>query len=326
MKNCCDIMVFCSKCGSENNDENDKCEKCGELLLKKEYLKTKKYYNFESIFTNENQKALDDLTVAGYNTVIKNIKEMGHYHLKEYYENNNINKRQMTILDKISAITLAYSKISYKASGAELGSYSFNSIRVDDRLDASNQISTLIHELSHHLFSEIFEQILMYLWKCEKCDEIEALAWFTLIGNPVMQLTNEYCAHTCEGRFIPHGYQNYGSFNNILTQEFDPEKDQDAVQISLVMGNTIAEDIIDVLEEFIDYNLREEIKLQFKKDFSYPPRYDQILLESNIRMPEDEKILSIINILKGGYEAARDKQMKDILKTFKENFTEVNTD
>lgn len=319
-------MVFCSKCGSENNDSNEICEKCGEFLVKNEYLKAKSIDNFEAIFTDENQKALNDLTADGYNTVIKNIKDMGHHHLKEYYENTNVNKRQMTILDKISAITLAYSKISYKASGAELGSYSFNSIRVDDRLDAANQISTLIHELSHHLFSEIFEQILMYLWKCEKSDEIEALAWFTLIGSPIMQLTNEYCAHTCEGRFIPHGYQNYGSFNNILTQEFDPEKDHEAVQISLVMGNTIAEDIIDVLEEFIDYDLREEIKQQFKKDYSFPPRYDQILLESNVRMPEKEKILSIINILKGGYEAARDKEMKDILKTFKENFTVVNTD
>ncbi len=319
-------MVFCSKCGSENNDSNEKCDKCGEFLLKKEYLKTKSYNNFKNIFTYENKQALDDLTIDGYNTVIKNIKDMGHHHLKEYYENTNINKRQMTILDKVSAITLAYTKISYKASGAELGSYSFNSIRVDDRLDAANQISTLIHELSHHLFSEIFEQILMYLWKCKKSDEIEALAWFTLIGSPVMQLTNEYCAHTCQGRFIPHGYQNYGSFNNILTNEFNPKKDQEAIQISLVMGNTIAEDIIGILEEFIDNGLREEIKQQFKKDYSYPPSYDQILLESNIYMPEEEKILSIINILKSGYEAAHDKQMEDILKTFKENFAEVNTD
>ena len=60
----------------------------------------------------------------------------------------------------------------------------------------------------------------MYVWSCSKTDAIEALAWFTLIGNPLTKLTDEYCAHTCEGRFIPHGYQNYGSFNNILANDF----------------------------------------------------------------------------------------------------------
>lgn len=315
-------MVFCSKCGSENTDDNDKCEKCGEFLTKKEYLNSKIYENYEDIFTDENLKAINALTVEGYNTIIQNITDMGHYHLKEYY--STINNRNLTILDKIKALTQAYSKISYKSSGAELGSYSFNSIRIDDRLDDSNQISTLIHELSHHLFSEIFEQILMYLWNCKKSDAIEALAWFTLIGNPLTNLTNEYCAHTCEGRFIPHGYQNYGSFNAILTQEFDPEKDKDAIGLGLIFGNTIAQDIIIILEDFITYDLREEIKQQFKKDFTYPPRYDQILLETKERLPDDVKLENIKFILKAGYEAAKDKKMQEVLDEFKNKFEEIN--
>lgn len=317
-----DNMVFCSKCGAENNDSNEKCEKCGEFLFKNDYINIKKYENFEDIFTNENLKSLDNLTLDGYNTIIKNISDMGHYHLEKYYE--TIDRKNLTILDKIKAITLAYSEINYKSRGAELGSYSFNSINVDDRLDEANQISTLIHELSHHLFSEIFEQILMYLWECEKSDAIEALAWFTLIGSPLMKLTNEYCAHTCQGRFIPHGYQNYGSFNAILMEEFDPEKDQDAVGFSLIFGNSIAHDVLNILEDFIDYRLRDEIKEQFKRDFRYPPRYDQILLETNERLPDEIKIENMQSVLKGGFEAAKDKKMKEILDAFKENFANIN--
>lgn len=249
---------------------------------------------------------------------------MGHAHLEKYYENNN--PRNLTILDKIKALTLAYCEINYKSSGAELGSYSFNSIDVDDRLDKSNQISTLIHELSHHLFSEIFEQILMYLWKCEKSDAIESFAWFTIIGSPLVQLTNEYCAHTCEGRFVPHGYQNYGSFNNILMNEFDPKKDQDSIGLGLIFGNTIAHDILMILEDFIDYNLREDIKQQFKNDFTYPPGYDQILLETKDYLPDEAKIENIMFILKSGYNAAKDKKMQDILDTFKDKFSNINED
>lgn len=317
-------MVFCSKCGSENSDSNEKCEKCGEFLVKKEYLTAKKYENFEDIFTDENYHALDELSIEGYNTIIKNIADMGHAHLEKYYENNN--PRNLTILDKIKALTLAYCEINYKSSGAELGSYSFNSIDVDDRLDKSNQISTLIHELSHHLFSEIFEQILMYLWKCEKSDAIESFAWFTIIGSPLVQLTNEYCAHTCEGRFVPHGYQNYGSFNNILMNEFDPKKDQDSIGLGLIFGNTIAHDILMILEDFIDYNLREDIKQQFKNDFTYPPGYDQILLETKDYLPDEAKIENIMFILKSGYNAAKDKKMQDILDTFKDKFSNINED
>lgn len=317
-------MVFCSKCGSENSDSDDKCEKCNEFLVKKEYLTVKQYENFEDIFNSENLDALDDLTINGYDIVVKNIANMGHSHLRKYYENNTL--KNITTLDKIKALTQAYCEINYKSSGAELGSYSFNNINIDDRLDSARQISTLIHELSHHLFSEIFEQILMYLWGCEKSDAIEALAWFTLIGNPLIQLVNEYCAHTCEGRFIPHGYQNYGSFNNILMNEFDPEKDRDAIGLSLIFGNTMAQDIISILEEFIDYNLREEIKQQFKQDFKYPPQYDQILLESKDYLSDEAKIENITLILKSSYEIAKDKKIKEILDEFKEKFMEINKD
>lgn len=317
-------MVFCSKCGSENKDSNEKCEHCGEFLVKKEFFGHKNYENFEDIFSDENFRCLDELTLDGYNTIVKNIADMGHYHLEEYYQKNS--RRNLTILDKIKALTQAYCEINYKSRGAELGSYSFNSINIDDRLDEANQIATLIHELSHHLFSEIFEQVLMYMWKCDKSDAIEALAWFTLIANPLIKLSNEYCAHTCEGRFVPHGYQNYGSFNNILMSEFDPEKDREAIGFGLVFGNTIAKDILEILEDFIDYDLRNEIKKQFKHDFTYPPQYDQIMFESNDYMPDDIKIKNIIMVLKAGFKAAKDKKMKDILDAFKDSFKDTNTD
>ena len=77
-------MVFCSKCGFENNDTKDNCEKCGELLIKSEYLDIKDFENFEDIFTTNHYYRLEDLTIEDYNTIIKNIEEMGHYHLKEY--------------------------------------------------------------------------------------------------------------------------------------------------------------------------------------------------------------------------------------------------
>lgn len=318
-------MVFCSKCGSENKDSNENCDKCGEFLLKPEFFKAKTEEKFEDIFTEENLKALTELTVEDYNEIIRNIINMGHYNLAKFIQTNNIDFNNLPTLDKISIIALSYSKIGYKTKGAELGFYSFNRISVDERLFDSNKISTLIHELSHHIFSEIFEQTLMYVWECSKSNAIEALAWFTLISNPLTSLSNEYCAHTCEGRFIPFGYQNYGSFNKILNENFDPKKDQKAVTLALVFGNTISEDIINILEGFIDINLREEIKEQFKTDYTIPPNYEQILLESKEIIPDEAKVDNIIAILTSGFQAAQNKDAKDILESFKETFSDANT-
>lgn len=318
-------VVFCSKCGSENKSKNNKCDECGELLLKPEFLKAKSEEKFDDLFTNKNKKALSQITIDSYNTVINNIIYMGRAHLDQIIRENNINVNELSILNKIAIFTQAYVKINYKTSGADLGHYSYNTIAVDDRLFESQQIATLIHELTHHLFSEIFEELLMYVWECGKSDAIEALAWFTVTGSPLISLTNEYCAHTVEGRFIPHGYQNYGSFNKILSEEFNPEKDKEQVSLALFLGNTIAHDIIYILETFIGPGLREEIKQQFKQD-SFPPKYDQIIQEITDIMPDDLKIKIITDIINSGYDAAQEKDTHEILENYKNTFTEANKD
>lgn len=46
--------------------------------------------------------------------------------------------------------------------------------------------------------------------------------------------------------------------------------DKGALGDMIVFGNTFANEIIIYLEKYIDVNLREEIKLQYRKDLSSP--------------------------------------------------------
>lgn len=317
-------MVFCYKCGAENKITDELCSKCGSPLFTYNNMKLKKYYRFEEIFTDENLNILKNhnFTEDDYKTVMENIQEMGHYTLDNIVQSGEYTFNY--ILSKIAAIAIAYAPISYKSRGAELGSYAFNLINVDDRLDNANQIATLIHELTHHLVSEIFEQILMYVWGVEKSDVLEAFVFFSLTCNPIPVLVNEYCAHSVEGRFVPHGYQNYGSFNNVLVENFDLEKDIDMVVHCSIYGNTLAKDLIDVFESFISSNMREDIKRQFKIDFRYPPKYDQILFERKETMPVDTLIENIFTTLVLGFTLAREKDAREILDAFKNNYKEVN--
>lgn len=316
-------LVFCSKCGSENKSTNNKCDKCGEFLLKPELFRPGREERFSYMFSPKNKKAISQITIESYNTVITNIIYMGRAHLDEIIRTNHINVAELSILNKIALFTQAYVKLSYKSSGADLGHYAYNSIAVDDRLFESQQIGTLIHELTHHLFSEIIEELLMYVWECGKSEAIEAFAWFTVINNPLVTLTNEYCAHTVEGRFVPHGYQNYGSFNKILNEQFNPETDKEKVDLALLFGNTLAHDIIYIMEAFIGPGFREEIKQQFKQD-TFPPRYDQIILETDAIMPDELKIKVLTDIMNSGFEAAKERDFHQVLQDYRNTFIEVN--
>lgn len=308
--------IYCSKCGEKNSISEDYCIECGSILRKLDkYESGDRINSFEDMFTQKHKEQLNEtpLTNEIYELILDNIYETGKKSLKN---------KGSTALEKVADVVEAYAKWSYKSKGGELGFYSANNIKLDDRLNDSVQIATLIHELSHHLLAEIHEQILMYFWEVEKTYEIEVFVQYILASGTV-HLMNEYCAHTVEGRFIPHGYQNYGSFNSILEEQKD-ELDYDTVVISLVLGNTIAEDIIHLLEHFIDEDLRREIKQQYNKD-QLPPSYSQIGMETTDMMDGNSRNELIMGPLAGSFDAAmKNPDFKNVLDEFLDTFKSFN--
>lgn len=316
-------MVYCSLCGTKSKSQGILCEKCGSLLKDKKYLELNRLENFNEIVTDSNLKILNEnpLSPLEYEIILKNIVEMGKDYIKNYdYEFSTTN-----VLGKIKIITKSYVDVQYKSKGAEQGSYSYNQIMIDDRLNDCDIISTLIHELAHHLFNEIFEQMLMYIWEVEKTDAIEAFVSFTLGTNPVYLLMNEYCAHSVEGRFIPHGYQRYGSFNNILNEEFDLENDTEVISFALMMGNSLADDIIHILENFINDDVRSQIKQEYIRSCNSAPDYEEMILESDEVLPVEEKLKHMHVILMSGIALSGDENCEEIFSVFKEGYRIHNT-
>ena len=307
------MEIFCSKCGKKNSSMEDYCINCKSILRKVDNFKSgDKINSFEEMFTQKHKEQLNQIPLTNeiYELILNNIYEIGEKSLK----NNGT-----TALEKVADVVEAYAKWSYKSKGGELGFYTANNIKLDDRLNDSVQIATLIHELSHHLLAEIHEQILMYYWEVEKTYEIEVFIQYILASGTI-HLMNEYCAHTVEGRFIPHGYQNYGSFNSILEEQKD-ELDSDTVALSLVLGNTLAEDIIHLLEHFIDDDLRKQIKQQYNQD-QLPPSYSQIGMETTDMLDSESRNQLIMDPIIGSFDAAManpdfNNVLNDFLDTFK---------
>lgn len=318
-------MVYCSKCGKINNDNDFSCSNCGATLMKREYNHIGGFNSFEMLFTKENINTLENtrLSEDEYNMILKNICDLGKYNYEKIINNPSKSKlNNSNVFNNIFNITSAYTDINYKSKGAELGSYAFNNINVDDRLDKSQQIATLIHELAHHLLAEIFEQILMYIFEVKKTKELESIAHFALVVNTNAKLMNEYCAHTVEGRFIPHGYQNYGSFNSLLVSNFDLKKEAEMVKFNMILGNTFADDIISIIENFVPADLRDKIKTQFKSDYSTPPNYSEILLEHKEVIDFKSKSEFISVLLLSSFNAAKNKNFRDLLDYLNSNYAD----
>jgi hypothetical protein len=186
-----------------------------------------------------------------------------------------------------------FTQCTPKSRGYERG-YIFlgNVIRYDDRLDDSVQIATIIHELAHYLLFSIIESLLCHIFKVKTSTVLQSFVWYFLTL-PEFEIMNEYCAHTVEGRFIPYGYQNYGSFNVLVE---NTTFDEESVKSMIKFGNSFANEIIVYLEKYIDDSLRQEIKLQYKMDLR-EPNYESILKESDDCFPLNVKNDIILRLL-----------------------------
>ena len=300
------IVIVCDICGTLNLKENNYCTHCGNKLILEHIcpfcgesnldsatycVKCKNQINpvsiedFETLFSEFNQGLLLDAQISNeqYHQILSNI-----FIRADYFD-----VWGDTIRNKILNLAGIFTECSPKARGYERG-YIFlgNGIYYDDRLDESVQIATVIHELGHFFLFEIIERLLCSIFNVNSSSTLQSFVWYFLTL-PEFKIMNEYCAHTVEGRFIPYGYQNYGSFN-VLVENVGV--DDESLDVMIKLGNSFANEIIVYLEKYIDEELRNEIKLQYRKDL-VQPTYESILKETNDCFPLDLKNSVILKML-----------------------------
>lgn len=253
----------CPVCGEANGDHDKYCIKCGNQL------NPISIDDFNILFSEFNRNLLLNASIsdAEYDKILSNIFIRADY----------VDVWGDTVKNKILNLAGIFTECKTKARGYERGFiFVGTGIFYDDRLEDSVQIATIIHELAHYFLFAIVESLLCDIFKVRTSSTLQSFVWYFLTL-PEFKIMNEYCAHTVEGRFIPYGYQNYGSFNALVEQiGFD----RDALKDMIVLGNSFANEIIVYLEKYIDDSLRNEIKLQYRKDL-LSPSYESIFLETD---------------------------------------------
>ena len=242
---------ICPICGESNSDFAAHCRKC------KSQLNPISIDDFDTLFSQFNQNLLKnaEITDEEYNRMLSNIFIRADY----------IDVWGDSTRNKILNLAGIFTECKTKARGYERG-YIFlgNGIYYDDRLEDSIQIATIIHELGHYFLFDIIETLLCNVFKVKPSSTIQSFVWYFLML-PEFQIMSEYCAHTVEGRFIPYGHQNYGSFNALVE---NIGVDEESLESMIKLGNSFANEIIVYLEKYIDEDGKEHYEFEeMFKDF-----------------------------------------------------------
>ena len=286
-----DLVKECPGCGSQYPEDYNYCIKCEwneplvifaeprphidtirELKFNPNYkYNFRKHVNnfteFDDLLNDENIKLLKEFnfTQSQLDNIIKNIISTYNEIMNNFIKVYDINFDRLYLLDKVLLFSKSIVKTEYKSvNGTNFGYYGFNEIHIEDRTEVAYEVTTIIHELSHFLLSELLEQIVSEILDTDKTDALEALVCYILHKDIFNRVVDEYCAYTVEGRFEILGYQDYGSYLDLL-DEFSKKYTKKHLDVAKTIGNTFAIYIKSIIESFIGDELREEIKDEFKK-------------------------------------------------------------
>lgn len=336
----CECMIdevptkYCPQCHREYYEEENFCFDC---LVKLKHISdivdvcdikthphfklegSNDFHTFEEIFTPENIELVSTskFKVKDYNEIIKDIKRTAFMEFDNLIKSNELVLDYLDLSDKILLFSKSFVEVGYKSYGQELGTFAFDRIEIDDRQTSSLQITTLIHELSHFLLKEILSIVLCRILDCTKNSLIDSITTFILVYSPLNRLIDEYSAHSVEGRFSVYGYQDYSSFIQIQ-DSLEGEMGRDEIEIAKSIGNTFSLSIKEILESYIDNDLRRDIKDLFLRQNLDPPNYHMLAFENCSKLQGRGFMRAIWLILSEGFEVAA--MNIDKLEEYEKNF------
>lgn len=289
------------------------------------YPKENNYKNYlnnpKELFKDENIDKIMACEISSdeYKDILLDIKQNAQLRLIDTIKKYDLDINELTAKDKVLLFAKSFTKTTFKSVGKLLGSYSFGEIKIDDRLSSPLIITSIIHELSHFILEKILKEVLMKVLNTNDTPLISSYVKILLEDNDLNYLLDEFCAHTVEGRFALYGFQDYSSFKYKL-DEISGLYQKEEIDYALIVANTFAYDIKEILEEFIDDDLREDIKDEFL-NIQSQPNYEPLDLEIESKLDYYNFFESIALVLMTGIGESLTNP--DKLRRYMAHFDEV---
>lgn len=201
--------------------------------------------------------------------LLKTIKFM----VNDYYEildeillenkKNFVFDKNISALDNVKNIVNQRVDIYYSDKELLSGYYIYNKIYLNNNFPESQQIVTLIHEFTHHVYAEIFEKWLQRIFPEVTSSVIKSFVMFMLNNSIENRVANEYLSYIVESRFTPSEYHNFISFIQLL---IDYNIDVDSSKSYFIFAHDVSHDIDDILRPIFNEELCSMIEDQFIVD------------------------------------------------------------
>lgn len=312
-----DLVKYCPTCGSEYPENEFYCSRCESQSKLEDIVEfnvmdiefsPNKYYNLKThynqinsldeLFTSDNINKLANFTFTqkDYNVILDNILKTHELIFNKLIKEFDIDFDRLSNEDKVLLYAKAFVKVNFKYEGPDLGRFIFNNIFIEGRCpENALLITTVIHELSHFLISEIFEQIIMEVLDTYKSNAIEAFVCYMLVKNDFNKLIDEFCAHSVESAYTMFGHQDFSSYKDVLNNIAQSgEYGAEDIEIGRIIGNSFANDIKSIFGQIISDELRNNIYEEFK--LMDNPNYDDVSLEIEKTLPF-EGFLAVIKAM-----------------------------
>ncbi len=312
------MVKYCPNCNAQSQDIAKFCINCGYNFGASSDFKYITQYTIDRLETVEISDSVYNNII---NSTINNAKSRYYQNLQNIPDGFRIEDIKGPM--KLIIVANSFANVLANEETKGLSNYGLNIIQVNNSFNVSTQTFSLIKELSHHLYAEILEEILAYVLSVKKDDEIEAIIAFT---NTFAEnrFIDEYCAVMVEKSFLPTGFEDYSPVTEVFNQMSEESKEGSGLFMSV--AKTLSEDIIKMINEFLDFSDKLIIEDCFKVD-NMQPDPSNIMKDIPIEMPHD----AMVNFLKLliMYHMTNMLNLNDDGKTFlkdiKEAFHNVNT-
>ena len=123
-----------------------------------------------------------------------------------------------------------------------------------------------------------------------------------------------------ENRFIPLKYQNFNSFIKCVT---DLNMGGEEIEFYIGIANSFAYEVIHYLQKYIDDDLRQSIRLQFKIDMIEAKKLDNDF--GDIVCDPQEKNMIFLSFIRGHFEYLyNNEEAREELEYLKNKFEDFN--
>ena len=282
-------LIYCPNCGEANYSLNRDCTKCKSTLVSYMTDYGNEIISYDEILSQEAIKRIEKakITPEFYDYILKTISD----------KCNKIDfSGDVNVYDKIVHITRKFVDVifEYHINPNMYGVYMNDLVHINSNKSFSQQCASLIRYLSVEIHLEIMEAIFMYIFDVKNNAFVRNFIYSCRDININEELIHMYYPIQVEAHFIPPEYHSYDRINDIMGYiQYKKIMEPEEFRAHLILGNSFARDIIKILDNVIDENMKKQLAKEYEFDNELPVKGSK-----NFNVDETLKFNDIIKAIK----------------------------